>query len=38
METNFAHAIDYIEYELNQKAEEEGELTDGFYSSEDEDD
>ena len=38
METNFAHALDKIEYELNHEADEEGDLTDGFYSSEDEDD
>ena len=34
METNFANVLDKIEYELNREIDEEGELTDGFYSSE----
>ena len=31
MEINFAHALDYHEYDLNREADENRELTDGFY-------
>ena len=34
MEMQFENALDMYEFELNNAADEEGELTDGFYSSE----
>ena len=37
MEMQFENALDMYEFELNQADDEEGELTDGFYSSEEDD-
>ena len=38
MEMQFENALDMYEFELNNAADEEGELTDGFYSSEEQSD
>ena len=38
MDMQFENALEMYEFELNYAADEEGELTDGFYSSEEESD